>query len=641
MRITGRYTFWLVVVLTIVMVGLRFAKPFDHAISWDVKGYYLYLPAAFIYHDPLIEQIDWVHDIREKYGTAATLYMLNPTDRGTHVIKYTMGLSWLYAPMFFTGHALAAVAPQWPADGFSAPYRYVLSLGMFLYVFGGLFFLRKILQTFFDHQTVWLVMILLVLGTNLLNQAAYHTLLAHTPLFFLMATFTWSVMRFYEELSLQQGNKAGLEALTGLTNGSLMAGGAALRWFMAIALLCGFITLIRPTEVVCFFLFLLWDVPSWKGWKDRMMFFLRRPLLVALFGALFLVMLLPQMLYWQSHTGSLLYYSYDNPGEGLDLLAPHTVDFLFSFRKGWLVYTPLMWFAMAGLVLLYRARRGVFIPVMVFFVLSLYLMSSWTTWWYAGGCFSSRTMVSVYPVLAIPLGWLVSAFLDVKNRFIKMAVGLLFVLFVFLNIFQTWQFQRGIITLETMTRDYYLRVFLRTSVQEEDRRYLLVARPLTSLEVFPDEPWYESNVLLAEGFSAGLRPGFNREQPHGADGRLMLVLDSDNQFSPVWTYAFEALTSSDHAWLRGVAYVYLPLGYEGPDPLLVMSFTHKGENYKYRSSEEAGHTLARGTINEIRLDYLSPEVRHPDDSFLFYLWHRGSESIYLDSVSLEAYTPQR
>ena len=132
MSVTKKHTLILVLALFAVLFSMRFTKSFHNALSWDTKGYDLYLPAAFIYHDAGIRDISWVEDIQETYQTTATLYFLNRQEFGDHVIKYTGGMAFLYSPFFFAGHAIALLLPGYPADGFSLPYQYTVSRGMFL-----------------------------------------------------------------------------------------------------------------------------------------------------------------------------------------------------------------------------------------------------------------------------------------------------------------------------------------------------------------------------------------------------------------------------------------------------------------------------------------------------------------------------
>lgn len=38
----------------------------ENEISWDVLGYYLYLPATFIHHDPMLNDITWLKQINSE-----------------------------------------------------------------------------------------------------------------------------------------------------------------------------------------------------------------------------------------------------------------------------------------------------------------------------------------------------------------------------------------------------------------------------------------------------------------------------------------------------------------------------------------------------------------------------------------------
>lgn len=634
MQITRKHTLILILALFAILFGLRFTKSFHNALSWDTKGYYLYLPAAFIYNDAGIRDIGWVEEIQEKYGTTATLYFLNRQEFGDHVIKYTGGLAFLYSPFFLLGHGIALILPGVPADGFSLPYQVAISLGMFVLVFGALWFLRLILHRYFDDRTVLITLFLLVAGTNLVHQFTFGTLMSHTPLVFLFSLLIWSAIRFYDGLG-------------GETERPVPAHGFFLRlpegdtrkWFLIMAFVAGLISLIRPTEVVGLILVFLWGTGSLKAFRERFRFFIRRPLwLVAFFGIMALVAL-PQLVYWKTLTGQWLYYTYDNAGEGLDFLYPHTLKFLFSFRKGWLIYTPLMAFALYGMVLMYQKNRGLFIPVGLFFLLSLYLMSSWTTWWYAGGCYSSRAMISVYPALAIPLGYFV-AWLQQQEKGLRTGLFVFVGFLVFINLFQTWQFNNGIITQETMTRAYYFRTFLRTSVTAEDRELLLVRRPLTAMEKFEESDNYTRRVLFRDGMQREDYPDFSYSDAYpGVDGTPSLVLDSLRPFSPTYEIAFRDLTTHDHAWLRARARIFLPADYTGPDPLLVVTFTHKGDSYKYRTSENYEIELEAGRWNLIEFDYITPEVRRRSDKLMVYVWHRHGQAVFLDYLHADIFEP--
>ena len=94
----------------LVLLLLKVIYPEPNVLSWDVFGYYLYLPAKFIYHDPYLLNQDWLNQIVAQYESTATLYQINQhPETGNWIIKYSMGMSFLYAPFFFIAHWLAPI----------------------------------------------------------------------------------------------------------------------------------------------------------------------------------------------------------------------------------------------------------------------------------------------------------------------------------------------------------------------------------------------------------------------------------------------------------------------------------------------------------------------------------------------------
>ena len=96
-----------IIIIALVWAYLGFSyypkweKPWSEAtISWDVSGYYHYLPAIFIYHD--IKQQNWMNDINSKYlPSPAYDQAFGHHDSGNKVNKYAIGQAVLYSPFFF------------------------------------------------------------------------------------------------------------------------------------------------------------------------------------------------------------------------------------------------------------------------------------------------------------------------------------------------------------------------------------------------------------------------------------------------------------------------------------------------------------------------------------------------------------
>lgn len=87
------------VAITIVINIILY--PSNNILSWDVFGYYLYLPGLFIYNDLGIENAVWASNIIEIYNNTNTLYQFTESSIGYNVIQYTMGMAILFSPFFF------------------------------------------------------------------------------------------------------------------------------------------------------------------------------------------------------------------------------------------------------------------------------------------------------------------------------------------------------------------------------------------------------------------------------------------------------------------------------------------------------------------------------------------------------------
>ena len=85
-----------VALIAILFIYFNFRYFANNILSWDVFGYYLYLPLIFIYNDLGLANVSDIYDIIEKYNNTATFYQAVQSPTGNWVMKYSMGLSILY-----------------------------------------------------------------------------------------------------------------------------------------------------------------------------------------------------------------------------------------------------------------------------------------------------------------------------------------------------------------------------------------------------------------------------------------------------------------------------------------------------------------------------------------------------------------
>lgn len=212
----------------------------------------------------------------------------------------------------------------------------------------------------------------------------------------------------------------------------------------------GLITLIRPTNILILIVFILYDVTSLVSLKEKiklLWFYKKQLFFIGLFA---FVVWSPQFIYWKYISGNWVYYSFLKEQFYFD--NPRIFYGLFSYRKGWLLYTPIMIFALLGIFFLFKFQKKWALPILIFTPLNIYVIYSWWCWWY-GGSFGSRPMVDSYALMAIPLATFFSYF-DKKTNYFRSVPLFIMFLTISLNLFQTQQ-SRSCLHYDSMTEDAY------------------------------------------------------------------------------------------------------------------------------------------------------------------------------------------
>lgn len=397
-------------------------------IRWDVISYYGYLPAAVIHGDV---SLDFLDEGKVKNDNKFWYVKL---ENGNRLIVTTMGLSFLYAPFFFIAHALAPLVDQ-ARDGYSNIYQLMLVVSGLFYAFMGLILLARFLRKHFDPLITAIVILAVGLGTNLYYYSSLEAAMPHSHNFFLITVFMTMVVLWYRNHHWYHG--------------------------VTVGFLFGLIVLIRPTNVLLFLFFFLYGVTSWKKLWERVVFYVSKWHMVLIMIAAFLIPWIPQLLYWKEITGQYLFYTYGEKNARFYFTHPHILESLFHIRKGWLVYTPVMAFALAGIPLLYRRSKEWFFALLFYVIAMIYAQSSWWCWWFGGG-FGLRPYISMYPLLAFPMAVLLKALQDRRKRTGFTIVTSVIVLLVAYQIFQTRQFTTQAIHYSATTTESYCENFMRT-----------------------------------------------------------------------------------------------------------------------------------------------------------------------------------
>jgi len=436
---------FLVASVTAALLSGKWEKKIN--LKWDVSAYYLYLPAALIYQDlfhlRFYSQIDTLYRPSNDFRNyAITPYALT----GKKILKYPVGVALFELPAFALATLWCSIDSSFPADGWSEPYQLAIALCSILFTTWGLWLLFLFLRHWFPVLPVVLTLIVIGLGTNLFLYSAIEPGLSHPYLFFLYALIMYATAKWYR-------------------NPDYVYAG-----ILGFAL--GMTAITRPTDLIVAIFPVLWLSGDQSEYSRGSLLWLKHWRKTGLALMAFCLPVIVQLIYWKAATGYWLYYSYEE--EGFIWGKWHILDGLFSYRKGWFIYTPLALLGFLGWIFLYKDKRLRFflLPSILYFAFSFWVVFSWWMWWY-GGSFGSRVMIQSLALLAFPM---CAFFRELFRSYLVVRLILIILLAggIFLNLFQSWQYHKAIIHWDSMNKAYYWRVFGKTSITSED---LLLLQP--------------------------------------------------------------------------------------------------------------------------------------------------------------------
>jgi len=417
----------------------------ESTISWDVSGYYLYLPATFIYGD--LRKLAFKPGLDEKYYPSSSPYQSFTHTSGNQVMKYTCGLAILYTPFFLIAHSSAKFFGL-PADGYSPVYQFFISLGSLIYAFMGLIGLRWLLLKYFEDGVVGFSLLILIFATNYFDYASITGAMSHNYLFTLYVGLMIFIHKFY--LSFNP------------------------RWFYAICFIIGLMALIRPTELISGILVLGWGVNSVEDIKNRFRFYLNHTRWMAIGFLFFMICPLIQLAYWKYVSGEWIVYSYQEHGFSW-LEGHHILQGLFSYRAGWLVYTPLMILSLIGIGWLWYFKESWRWMVTVFMLLSLYLTFAWDEWTY-GGSLGQRALVQHYPIFILGVSTCLKH--SGQKVWIKVIWVFIIILGSYYNLWLIHQAHRGgIYEAGMMNKAYFWHTLFKTTNDLDSKKILDTNEP--------------------------------------------------------------------------------------------------------------------------------------------------------------------
>jgi len=620
----SKISYWLccICIIAAALWYPKWEKPRTEAtLSWDVMGYYLYLPAAIIHKD--LKQLAFKDEVLAKYHPTGSFYQAFIYDNGNYVMKYPIGLAILYLPFFLLAH-LSAYLMSYPMDGFSLPYQAGISWGSIFIALLGLWYLRKILRLYFSEWAVVCSLITVVAASNYLNYTAIDGSMSHNWVFTFVVFLIGQTIKWYQQPNIFNS--------------------------LCIGACIGLAALSRPTDILICLIPVFWGLTNLGDIKNRLLFWKQKWGYLLLIVSIVAIIGSIQLFYWKYVSGDWIVYSYQD--QGFSWLHPHIKDVLISYRKGWLLYTPIMLIALIGWIPLYRNYRFLFWGGFVYFMLHFYITAAWDVWWY-GGCFGQRALIQAYPILLFPFAAFIDIYLvgkpkvtnisnvdnfknvgnsvknHVNNRFIgykRIAFGFFLLFCTWLNCFQTYQAHGHGFEVDAMTKAYYWRIFGKANPTELDKKLL---------DTKEDYQGERNNIQVIYSNDFETVPSsaiYTSQQAHS--GKQSLELNAQNQFSPEIRIPVKPTSNK---WIRVQAQFYVPQKEWEVWKMAQMIVRFKKEDKILQKRMIRVHRqLGERTwqANWTDMDISDKEF----DEVVVLFWNaNGTKTLFIDDLSVEMY----
>jgi hypothetical protein len=552
----------------------------------DAQGYYGYLVAIFIE-----QSFDWGRVIS---AYADVYFNGGGSDFTVHsefgrINKYYAGTSLLMLP-FFLISCVGAWFFGFPVDGYSQPFQIGMMFSALFYSGAGMYFLSRFFEAKGIKKTISLVTVVLVLmGTNLFHYSISEPAMSHAYSFALVSLFLFKVNAWL-----------------------LSSNWRDLLWSSVVF---GLIVLVRPVNGLAIF-----SVPFIAGGLRPLvdslkeMDGLKKKLAIGV--AVVFVVLSFQSIMYLAQVGKPLVWSYRD--EGFNLTSPKILNVLFSFKKGFFVYTPIALIGAAGLMFytIKKPKAGAWL--WLFLALVIYVISSWWNWYY-GSSFGHRAMIEYLPFFAFGIAYL----LQELTKPVRVGILGFCLVFVGVNLVQSYQYQKFILHWVGMDKDRYMEVFLKT-----DRKYdgIFYRRDMTlSTKVFETDLesgtiWGNQGVDSTRAFS----------------GTRSTVVGAGNSFGATIGIPVSELGEEGKRELHFSARIWC----EKPEQELSLAYSYRNDSADYDHTYIQLGQLVTDTNEWMEITKIEGlgKPNSPDDKWIIYPYSDGKTAVYLDDLKYEIIT---
>lgn len=590
-----------VVIVAVLVAGLlALSGVFENEAMYgkihaDAQGYYGYLVAVF-----LEQSFDWeevIHSYADVYfdGSAADFTVESEFGR---INKYYVGTAVLMLP-FFLISCLAACMLGYPVDGYSTPFHYGAMVAALFYAGIGIYYLATFLEERgINRPHALFTTVLCLFATPLFHYSISEPAMSHAYSFGLFGLFLFLVNRWHA----QQQSKM----------------------LLASAVVFALVVLVRPANGL-----LVLSVPFVTGGFAPLKESLlqdKKTVRTLAFAAIAVVSILSiQAIMYMLQVGKPIVWSYQ--GEGFNFADPEVINFLFSYKKGLFVYTPFAFLGLAGIVLLAVKRPKEGLWLLAFLSVAVYVLSCWWNWYY-GSSLGMRAMIEYMPFFAIGIAYLMNE----TGIIVRGIVVILCLFFGYVNLVQSYQYQKFILHWVGMDEDRYWQIFLKTDRKYDGIFYREEVKP----EVISEDQII-SKVVFESDFEEGMtwgEQGINNER--ASSGLRSTRVNKSNPYGSTLGVPVSEFGAEGERKLKITANVWS----EEAFPNLTIAYSYRSQKGDY------GHeyvslgqfiTEPETWLNVETLVDLKPAA-DTLDSWIVYPHNTTDVDVFLDDIKYEVIT---
>jgi hypothetical protein len=596
--LSNRLIIVIAIILTFFIIKTRWVD--DGGNGWklsvdsDGRGYYAYLPAILIYQDLNFDFLERNEASVYGIGRADHLY-LRDGQRGN---KYFIGFALLLSPFFLVAWLVSFLA-GYNLTGYNTIFFGSVAFASLFYLILGLIFTKKLLLLYkVKDKWIALIILLIVFSTNIFYYTIYEPSVTHIYSFAAISAFLFYIKKYCDEKKTTQ--------------------------LVSAAIALAIIILLRPVNSI-----VVLAIPFLAGTFNGFKVFLKN----AFTNKKALTVSIASMAVLISLQLTILYFMYGNPfhwpytGEGFNFHDPHFIDALFSYRKGFFLYTPVMLVAFLSIIPFIKRSFFSALSFIVFFISLVYLISSWWYWSY-GGCFSLRPFIEYYTLFIIPLSVGLN---KLNNRKTITLIIMILIVLAGVNLIQTYQYKNQIIHFDEMNKEKYWKVFLKT-----EPRYKIFSFPPKVEKISSDSLLFVNSIFNDyEIYDFNHSPnGYNTSVFYS--GKKSIITNPQNAFSPAFSVTGDSIIAGN------INYIQITLMAnktdDNCDAALIVSFEWpSGKIYRYDSYPVGFFLSEENTWDKIEYSVILPKMGNKD-IMKIYVWNVSPSSLFIDDLNIEFFS---